>query len=112
MKITGTINFELDDKDFKKGGVEVQGVVVSGVSDDVSRERIKRRHLTEIEQRIKKMEMSQGMITAGAQLLLQWAAESLRALHEHHREVSSVGEKPAEPLPFAPASPPDPMDSV
>lgn len=104
MKITGTINFELDDKDLKKRDVEVAGVVMTDMPmppglDDVARARLEKQskqlHAREIRQRIKKLEEYMVIGNTVFEVLMQAGHGKLAELKAHLVEVE--GTTPPEP---------------
>lgn len=100
MKITGTINFELDDKDLKKRDVEAAGVVVMPLPpglDDVARARLEKQskqlHAREIRQRIKKLEEYMAIGNTVFGVLMEAGHGKLAELKAYLAEV----EKPTDP---------------
>lgn len=99
MKITGTVNFELDDKDFKKRDVEVAGVVMTDMPmapglDDVARARLEKQskqlNAREIRQRIKKLEENAAIANAGFEMLMHVIRGKLDDLKAHLAEVEGT----------------------
>lgn len=105
MKITGTINFEFDDKDFKRSSGE--GIVLTGDMplppglDDVARARamkeLQKLHAHEIRQRIKKLEEYMAIGNTVFEVLMQAGHGKLAELKAHLLEVEGTPPSPEPP---------------